>query len=37
MICAGCTWSSGTLTEESNTGAIEGVKNYLFSYTIQNG
>jgi peptidoglycan/xylan/chitin deacetylase (PgdA/CDA1 family) len=37
MICTGCTWSSGTLTEESNAGAVEGVKDYLFSYTIQNG
>ena len=37
MICTGCTWSSGTLTEESNTGAVEGVKDYLFNYTIQNG
>ncbi len=37
MICSGCTWSSGTLTEESNGGAVEGVKDYLFSYDIQNG
>lgn len=37
MICTGCTWSSGTLTEESNGGAAEGVKDYLFSYSIDNG
>jgi hypothetical protein len=28
------TWSSGTLTEQSNAGAIEGIKDYLFSYNV---
>jgi len=37
MICAGCTWASGTLEEQSNAGAIEGIKDYLYSYNITNG
>jgi|GEM_PF-1132689 len=31
-ICVGCYWTTGTLAEQSNLGAIEGVKDYSFDY-----
>jgi lysophospholipase L1-like esterase len=39
MICANCFWTGATtdvVVEQSNAGAIEGVKDYKFSYTIAN-
>ena len=31
-ICVGCYWTTGTLAEQLNLGAIEGVKDYSFDY-----
>ena len=35
MICSACVWAgNGTIKEQSNAGAKEGVKDYFFEYTI---
>lgn len=33
MICSSCFWTTGTFKEQTNAGAIEGVKDYLFDYS----
>ena len=38
MICSTCTWgSNGTIVEQTGQGAIEGVKDYAFNYTVASG
>jgi peptidoglycan/xylan/chitin deacetylase (PgdA/CDA1 family)/lysophospholipase L1-like esterase len=34
MICPTCFWPGTALTEQSNKGAIEGIKDYVYNYTI---